>query len=1608
MGLKALAAAAQKEREEQSGRGAKAGGGLAALHRAAESERDVTALPVFQSNVTPLPSFQTALVQAAGGRSGLKTGVNRGALTQEAHRSATAGKGDVRARALERASSTPVWDVEPTPAAQDGGAWDVTPDFTAGRSGAGTPEHGSFAWGLDYGTERAAAALLGAGENITDLIGAGFYKGLQGITSLGGLAKNPVSEWAGRGADAFLDNSVTRDYEESIRERYQPSQTDETITGLGQTVVQMLPAIATGSVAARVLGTGLKAGQAANAGANVSRAVFGLQAAGGGANEARQEGADVGRALAYGAASGLLETTIESIAGGIPGMGEGKLRGIAEAVKASPIVSRVLDIAGEGGEEALSAILSPYLKRAMYDPDAENATAEEIAQSAILGAAAAGVLQVGLELPGAVSDVRSARAEVGSGADILSRVNQRLAQPGQVAADFQGLPEFASRFETLPSFHAQSGVDRAGLGPYDGENETGGLHYGRGEEGLELRGVYGENVWGDGAPEETHTRGMGDILEAVERTAQPKAAEWARGHLIERPSAPAARAAENARQYGTEVSVVEDSAIKAQRPGAWALTEGGRVYISDEVPAELADVVGYHEVVHAVKQRGAPLYDRILSQSVQQIDLNSEQAKFVLDTILGRRYPGKELFDLTPQEADTLYDELNAVVWGFYKADAENARAQFAGVFRDYEGYIASLEEALEGTKVRSEPTDLSSGQGAGPKQLPTAGPENAVGAARYGFDPYSHLLGRYGAIEPGETPARVVDVPRQTTERDRVSLTARTVMEAAATPEEFVPEIAEQLVNGSFSYLPISNQKRADRAAARIQRTGYADALANWSGQVRSGKTSADLVATGAQLYNAAVNAGDTARAMEILHDYIQAIRSGAQATQAARILKTLTPSGQLYMLQKEVNSLNDSLGERTLKKLRRGGEEKGIVLDEALADAFLNAPDESAQEAAYDRLIQSVADQIPPTFADKWNAWRYMAMLANPRTHIRNIVGNVGFQPVRWTKDRLAAAIEAGVSAASGGQLQRTKSFVAAPELYRAAWNDWANVKDTLSGSKYDDLKSEINSRRRVFQAAPLEAVRKGNSNLLELEDAIFKRVTYTDALAGFLQANGVSAEQLRSGQADSAVLERARAYAGREALRATYQDRNAVSDAVVRGVRALGPFGEAVLPFKRTPANILVRGAEYSPLGLAKALTYDLRQVQQGKMTGADAIDNIAAGLTGTGLMALGAALFSLGLVTGGGGGDEKQAALDQLTGGQNYALNLPDGTSVTLDWLAPEALPFFMGVELMDALGENGASSDDIFNAISSVSEPMLQMSMLQSLNDLIDSVSYVDSAGKLQALAASAVVSYFSQAIPTIGGQIERTAEGRRMSTYTDKSLPLPTDVQYALGRASARIPGWDYQQVPFIDAWGREEVSDPQPLRTFNNFLNPAYTSTRNVTAADEEVQRLYDATGDGGVIPERPRRYIIVDGVRKDLTGEEYVEYATLRGQTAYGLMEDLLDSRSYHSMSDEEKAGAVELVYSYADALSKAAVSDYRPEDWVTEAGAAQRTLGLSTADYLVLRKRYGAALSGDKVREAYRQGMEAEEYLEYAAGAKGYNEEARRPRACRSVTTRTKRAT
>lgn len=823
--------------------------------------------------------------------------------------------------------------------------------------------------------------------------------------------------------------------------------------------------------------------------------------------------------------------------------------------------------------------------------------------------------------------------------------------------------------------------------------------------------------------------------------------------------------------------------------------------------------------------------------------------------------------------------------------------------------------------------------------------PETAVGAEK--ISPWVQFQASSDEFIPeGANAAREVEVPVRDPQGRRIRRTASTAMGAKAIPDEVVGDIQNMVLRGELSYDRVSDKASINRAIKTIQDKSYQGALEEFRNAVNKGVISKDIATLGQQLLINAANAGDSRTTAELLSLYAQMETTAGQAVQAASILRKLDPSSQLYAAQRVVNDLEKAIQDKY--------KDIEITIDQSLIDEFNSQTTQEGRDAVMDRIYQNVADQVPSTWRDKWNAWRYLAMLANPRTHVRNFVGNIGFQPLRFAKDRVAAAIEAGVSRA-GGDIERTKSFASAPELYRAAWNDWTNVKDVLSGNKYDDVRSEINSRRRIFKTAPLEATRTGNSWLLEFEDSIFKRITYADALAGYLQANGVTAEQVRNNTVDANLMARARDYAGQEALKATYQDRNQFSNLMSRRARETGSVSktanvalDAVLPFRRTPANILVRGFEYSPLGLAKSLTADLYKVKQGKLSAAEAIDHIAAGLTGTGLFALGAYLFSEGIVTSGGGDDENQDALNELTGGQNYALNLPGGGNVTLDWLAPEALPFFMGVELMDSLGQDGSTAESIMSALSSISEPMLNLSMLQSLNDMIDSVSYADSSQKITGLVGSALISYFTQAIPTIGGQFERSGEENRMSTYTDKNLQLPTDIQYAIGRASARIPGWDYQQIPYIDAWGRREDSGPLWLRTANNFLNPAYTSNSEVTPVDEEIQRLYDETGESGIVPDRPQRDITVNGERMDLSAEQYTQYAEERGQMQFSMLESVFDSPAYQAMNDTDKAALVEDVYSYADAVTKSHISDYAPDGWIANVVES----GVDPADYILYK--------------------------------------------------------
>ena len=835
--------------------------------------------------------------------------------------------------------------------------------------------------------------------------------------------------------------------------------------------------------------------------------------------------------------------------------------------------------------------------------------------------------------------------------------------------------------------------------------------------------------------------------------------------------------------------------------------------------------------------------------------------------------------------------------------------------------------------------------------------------AARQAVREELERMGReYGWMKPGEKPFREVQMPKRTSDDKKLSQTVRTVMEAEATPDDFIPLIEQETVREGFSFVPITNDATTRAAQKYIMDRGWSAALNDWTTDVRKGRTGEQITAIGALLYNNAVNSGQYKAALDILADYQMAIRNSARGLQAARILKTLTPENKLYMIRRDIQNLVEALD-----------LPEGIEVPDNLADAFTKAKTEAERDKAVEDIQQYVADQLPSTLLDWWTALRYTNMLGNFKTQVRNVSGNVGMKAVGEVENLVATVLER----LAMGKAGRTRSVFAGKELHRLASADFETVKAQALGEDKYTLGNESNSafvsgvmdKRTIFkignlEIVPLERYRKATNwamNNGKFGDEAFSRSAYARALSGYLKAKGVSAEQFGDPvwqKEHTDFLDEARVFAIKRAQELTFRDHNILSDWISKvGRRKDTPklakaAAEGIMPFRRTPANVLIRAEEYSPLGLVNTAVQAVRLARGSEnVTGTDVVNSLAKALTGTGIFIVGMALQNAGWLVGGEDEEEKKAAFQELTGHQTYSLELPDGTSITLDWLTPAAMPLFMGAQLECLRQDGGIELKDLEQAMMSIADPMLQMSMMQGLSDTLDNIRYAKNA-TLQ-YAADAALGYLTQGLTnSLLGQFARTTKDISTMTYVDQNSPLPNWLQKELGAASRKFPGSGYNQIPYIDAWGRTESTGAVAERIFNNFLNPSYVSHVEESPMEQELMRLYEATGEGSVFPSRADKKFTLDKKEKILTAEEYTKYATKKGQTAYKLLTDMTSSAAYQLMSDKEKVEAVKNAYDYANQIAKESVSGFKPDEWVKNLKNIKGTCGITQGTFLALK--------------------------------------------------------
>lgn len=807
-----------------------------------------------------------------------------------------------------------------------------------------------------------------------------------------------------------------------------------------------------------------------------------------------------------------------------------------------------------------------------------------------------------------------------------------------------------------------------------------------------------------------------------------------------------------------------------------------------------------------------------------------------------------------------------------------------------------------------------------------------------------------------------------------RVSDVAKNLIGSKNTTDAAADQVKDLISSGVFSYDKKTNQQSLREAIDDLNTRGTQAVRDDILHHLARNTIEDGDVAKAVALTNQYIQSGDEAAAKEMMTDLTLLAQKSGRNLQLFSLIRRMSPEGQLDVIQQTADKMLSSNQKGKLTKEERAAARRGQTvrpkqslvkadIPVELKNQYIEAArskDSARIQAATEAIAQAVGSQYHATFKEKWDAWRYMCMLGNASTNVRNVAGNAFMMPYAAAKDKLAAAFEKFLP-----QEQRTKAIHTDRDLLSWAKEDVKTV-DAQNALKYsakvgaDVTQDILSENKQIFKSKPLEAARKAAEWAPSAGDMLFKNGYYERYLANFLTARGVKRSDIDSGNVSPDLLSEARQYAVDNAYVNTFNDRNNFSDAISSVgkwkassnpvTRAFGTAIDGILPFRRTPANILVRFKEYSPVEIASAGI----KLAKGKITASDFCNSLATGITGSAAMVLGASLAH-GITDSKGNGVRlitKATEEEKLQGKQDYSVEVTvNGKtySATVDWAAPANLPLFVGTNLYKAVTENGESGGDFVDGLIRVAdaskdtlEPMLSLSCLSSVNDLLENIKYSEDGSHIYKIAASAATSYLTQGIPSLLRQTGTFLQTEKQTTFANDDRKAVRDVQRTLSN------------VPFvgdalglktdkIDVWGNKVSTGTVGQRAFNAYLNPSKISEVKSDAVTRELSRLAATDYGTGVTPEvaaKTLTYTDKQGVaHKDvrLTASQWETYATTKGKTSKSILDSLVKSSDYAKLTDAAKAEVVKLVYSYADkqgAVKAMPDSDGLPESWMEEA--------------------------------------------------------------------------
>ncbi|MCW6529739.1 hypothetical protein NED98_05725 [Sphingomonas sp. MMSM20] len=555
-----------------------------------------------------------------------------------------------------------------------------------------------------------------------------------------------------------------------------------------------------------------------------------------------------------------------------------------------------------------------------------------------------------------------------------------------------------------------------------------------------------------------------------------------------------------------------------------------------------------------------------------------------------------------------------------------------------------------------------------------------------------------------------------------------------------------------------------------------------------------------------------------------------------------------------------------------------------DGLRDAAEMIVDQAENPAKLNRIVKQMAT---PTWKDKAQEVWYNTILSGPKTHAANILSNLYTTVSQIPEYGVASAIGRTRTAFSGSAERITATEVGARAIGLVAGVREAvpEMARTMRTGLTRDMRNGVEAPRHAI-GGRLGTVIRTPTRALEAEDEFFKALARKQELYG-QAVRQADAEGLKG----KAAVERATALAQNPtddmlrkardyALYLTFQEplRQKTLPSNISKLTNDSPALKALIPFVRTPWNILRYAVERTPL--APASSRWRADFAAGGIRRDLAVAKVSIG-TGIGAWALTQALD--GKVTGAGPSDRRQRDMLIAQGWQPYSLKIGN-RYYSYARLDPFATIFGGAADMAQAAkdGQTGGLPDQAAKVALSAAHNLGNKTFLPSIGALMDAFDNPDRAGE------AFIGRMLGSAVPSV------VAQGTQI---TD---PYQRDAESLSERMTARVPGLSDSLPARVDVLGRPMVRD--------GAFGPDWLSP--VATRDARPDPTLAALSDAGITIGRPARSIRMPGDSKNtkLPRAEYNHYQTAVGQLAKPELDTLVRANDWIRMSQEDQKGAVD----------------------------------------------------------------------------------------------------